>query len=103
MLRTSGRMKEAVAVIHKALDLGVTYFDTAPAYAQYYGQALQGRRKDIFLAAKTHSRTKGGSLRLLDDSLKRLKTNYLDLWQLHDIRTKEDLDEIFAPKGQFTP
>lgn len=102
ILRTYGRMKEAVAVIHKALDLGVNYFDTAPAYAQsqdYYGEALQGRRKDIFLASKTHDRTRDGSLRLLDDSLKRLKTAHLDLWQFHDLRTKDDLDEIFSEKG----
>lgn len=102
VLRTYGKMKEAVAVINKALDLGVTYFDTAPAYAQsqdYYGEALQGRRKDIFLASKTHDRTRDGSLRLLEDSLKRLRTDHLDLWQLHDLRTKDDLDTIFSKKG----
>lgn len=102
VLRTYGRMKEGVAVIRKALDLGVKYFDTAPAYNQsqdYYGEALQGRRKDIFLASKTHERTKNGSLRLLEDSLKRLKTDYLDLWQLHDLRTKNDLDTIFSKNG----
>lgn len=102
ILRTYGRMKEAVDVIHKALDLGVTYFDTAPAYAQsqdYYGEALQGRRKGVFLASKTHDRTRDGSLRLLDDSLKRLETDHLDLWQLHDLRIKDDLDEIFSKEG----
>lgn len=102
ILRTYGKMREAVAVIHKALDLGVTYFDSAPAYAQsqdYYGEALQGRRKNIFLASKTHDRTKDGSLRLLEDSLKRLRTDYLDLWQLHDLRTKDDLDSIFSKDG----
>lgn len=102
ILRTYGRMKEAVAVIQKALDLGVTYFDTAPAYSQsqdYYGEALQGRRDNIFLASKTHERSRSGSLRLLEDSLKRLRTNYLNLWQLHDLRTKDDLDEIFSKDG----
>lgn len=102
ILRTYGRTKEAVTVIHKALDLGVTYFDTAPAYAQsqdYYGEALKGRRKGIFLASKTHDRTRDGSLRLLNEGLKRLKTDYLDLWQLHDLRTKDDLDEIFSKNG----
>ena len=101
-LRTYGRMKEAVAVIHKALDLGVTYFDTAPAYSQsqdYYGEAIQGRRKNIFLASKTHDRTKDGSLHLLDDSLKRLRTDHLDLWQFHDLRTIDDLNEIFSKDG----
>ena len=46
--------------------------------------ALGPRRPEIFLASKTHDRTYDGSLRLLDDSLRRLRTDYLDLWQLHD-------------------
>lgn len=102
ILRTSGKMKEAVAVIKKALDLGVTYFDTAPAYAKsqdYYGEALHERRDNIFLASKTHERTRSGSLKLLEDSLNRLRTDHLDLWQLHDLRTKDDLDEIFSKDG----
>ena len=102
ILRTYGRAREAIAVIQKALDLGVTYFDTAPAYAQsqdYYGEALRGRRNGIFLASKTHDRARSGSLRLLEDSLKRLRTDHLDLWQLHDLRTKDDLDEIFSKNG----
>jgi len=102
ILWTYGRMREAVAVINKALDLGVTYFDTAPAYSQsqdYYGEAIQGRRKDIFLASKTHDRTRDGSLRLLEDSLRRLQTDHLDLWQFHDLRTAEDLDAIFSKGG----
>jgi predicted aldo/keto reductase-like oxidoreductase len=102
VLRTRGRMKEAVRVIRAALDAGVNYCDTAPAYEQsqdYYGEALGDDRKKIFLAAKTHSRSRDGSLRLLEDSLTRLKTDHLDLWQLHDLRTREDLDRIFAPGG----
>ncbi|MEK6239779.1 MAG: aldo/keto reductase, partial [Planctomycetales bacterium] len=54
---------------------------------------------DVFLASKTHDRTRDGSLRLLDDSLKRLRTDRLDLWQLHDLRTKADLDAVFGPDG----
>jgi aryl-alcohol dehydrogenase-like predicted oxidoreductase len=102
VLRTHGRMAEAIAVIHRALDLGVTYCDTAPAYASsldYYGAALGERRKQVFLASKTHDRTRDGSLRLLDESLKRLRTDHLDLWQLHDLRTLNDLDAIFGPRG----
>ncbi len=75
VLRTHGRMPEAVAVIHRALDQGVNYCDTAPAYAgslDYYGAALGERRREVFLASKTHDRTRDGSLRLLDESLKRL-------------------------------
>jgi aryl-alcohol dehydrogenase-like predicted oxidoreductase len=102
VLRTHGRTTEAVRVIERALDLGVNYFDTAPAYAgsmDYYGAALGERRRDIFLACKTHDRSRDGSLRLLDDALQRLRTDYLDLWQLHDLRTADDLQRIFGRGG----
>jgi aryl-alcohol dehydrogenase-like predicted oxidoreductase len=102
VLRTHGRMNEAVRVIHRALDLGVSYCDTAPAYASsmdYYGAALGERRQEVFLACKTADRTREGSLRILDDSLGRLRTDWLDLWQLHDLRTKDDLQRIFAKGG----
>ena len=102
VLRTHGRVAEAVAVINRALDQGVNYCDTAPAYAgslDYYGAALGERRRQVFLASKTHDRTRDGSLRLLDLSLKRLRTDHLDLWQLHDLRTSSDLKTIFGPGG----
>jgi aryl-alcohol dehydrogenase-like predicted oxidoreductase len=102
VLRTHGRMAEAVAVIHRALDQGVTYCDTAPAYAgslDYYGAALGERRRQVFLASKTHDRTRDGSLQLLDESLKRARTDHLDLWQLHDLRTHGDLKTIFGRGG----
>jgi aryl-alcohol dehydrogenase-like predicted oxidoreductase len=102
VLRSTGRPREAVAVIHRALDQGVNYCDTAPAYASsrdYYGAALGERRGQVFLASKTHDRSRAGSLRLLDDSLRRLRTEHLDLWQLHDLRTMEDLKRIFAKGG----
>src|SRR5437016_4559846 len=102
ILRTHGETARAIRVIRRALDLGITYCDTAPAYASsrdYYGAALGERRQQVFLASKTHDRTRAGSLRLLDDSLVRLRTDYLDLWQLHDLRTKADLNQIFARDG----
>jgi aryl-alcohol dehydrogenase-like predicted oxidoreductase len=102
VLRTHGRAAEAVAVITSALDQGVTYCDTAPAYASsmdYYGAALGERRRQIFLASKTHDRSRDGSLRLLDESLRRLRTDHLDLWQLHDLRSLAELDLIFSKGG----
>ena len=102
VLRTVGRAPEATAVIERALALGVNYCDTAPAYAgsqDYYGRVLPKWRDRIFLASKTHDRTRKGSLLLLDDSLRRLGTDHLDLWQLHDLRTREDLDVIFSADG----
>jgi aryl-alcohol dehydrogenase-like predicted oxidoreductase len=102
VLRTHGRMSEAIAVIDRALDQGVTYCDTAPAYAgslDYYGAALGERRGQVFLASKTHDRTRDGSLRLLEQSLTRLRTDHLDLWQLHDLRSAHDLKTIFGRGG----
>ena len=102
ILRTHGRMAEAIQVIHRALDQGVNYCDTAPAYDEsldYYGAALGERRREIFLASKTHERTRDSSLRLLAESLRRLRTDHLDLWQLHDLRTQEDLSRIFGKDG----
>lgn len=102
VLRTHGRTAEAAQVIQRALDRGVNYFDSAPAYAgclDYYGAALGARRRQIYLASKTHDRTRDGSLRLLDETLKRLRTDYLDLWQLHDLRTMKHLDRIFGRGG----
>lgn len=102
MLRTVGRMKEAVAVIHRALESGVNYYDSAPAYAgclDYLGEGLSGRRDNVFVASKTHDRSRDGSLRLLEQTLERLRTDRLDLWQLHDLRSPRDLDMIFGNGG----
>jgi predicted aldo/keto reductase-like oxidoreductase len=102
ILRTYGEEKAAAKVISRALDQGVNYCDTAPAYAgsmDYYGATLGERRKDIFLASKTADRTRDGSLKILDASLKRLRTDRIDLWQLHDLRDMEEIDEIFGKGG----
>jgi aryl-alcohol dehydrogenase-like predicted oxidoreductase len=106
ILRTTGRSAEAVPMIVEALRLGVRYCDTAPAYAHsqdYYGAAFRaagpGARDRVFLASKTHARDRDGALRLLDESLRKLGTDHLDLWQLHDLREREELDEIFGKGG----
>src|SRR5581483_6339479 len=106
ILRTTGRAKEAVPLILEALRLGVRYCDTAPAYQQsqdYYGEAFRqagpGARDGVFLASKTHERTRDGALRLLDESLRRLGTDRLDLWQMHDLRTARELDVLFGANG----
>ncbi len=104
ILRTTGQLNEAEQVIKKAVEVGVNYFDTAPAYQQsrdYLGKFLwkYAKRENIFLASKTHERSYEGTMTLLDDSLKRLNTDYLDLLQLHDLRTKDDIDEIFSSNG----
>jgi len=104
ILRTTGYFKEAEQVIKKAVEVGINYFDTAPAYQQsrdYLGKFLwkYAERETIFLASKTHDRSYEGTMTLVEDSLQRLNTNYLDLLQLHDLRTREDINEIFSSDG----
>ena len=102
LLRTYGRGKEATSLIHRAIDLGVTYFESARAYAgseSYYGMALGERRREIFLASKSHERTLDGALSHLETTLKNMKTDFLDLWMAHDVRTIKDMDQIFGPQG----
>jgi predicted aldo/keto reductase-like oxidoreductase len=102
ILRTFGQEKEAIPLIQRAIDLGITYFESARAYSgseSYYGMALKEKRRDIFLASKSHERTGDGALKNLETTLGTMKTNYLDLWMIHDVRTPKDLDLIFAPKG----
>jgi aryl-alcohol dehydrogenase-like predicted oxidoreductase len=105
ILRTHGREREAVVMIHEALRDGVRYCDTAPAYdgsQEYYGAAfrsMQGARDGVFLASKTHERRKIAALALLEGSLRALGTDHVDLWQMHDLRSKAEVDAIFAPNG----
>jgi aryl-alcohol dehydrogenase-like predicted oxidoreductase len=102
ILRTYGYDKEAYELINKALDLGINYLESARAYSgseSYYGRALKERRKEIFLASKSHARDKKGALLHLSETLKNMGTDYLDLWQVHDMRTDEDVEALFARDG----
>ena len=103
-LEKPGTAEESIAIINRALDLGVNYIDTAAAYGRgisqtYIGEVMQGRRSEVFLASKTHDRTRDGSWRLLEESLRLLQTDHLDLWQLHNISRTEQLDTIFGKGG----
>jgi aryl-alcohol dehydrogenase-like predicted oxidoreductase len=104
VLRTYGHEREAYELINRAIDLGINYFDSAKAYAgceSYHGRSLRERRKNIFLAGKSHARDKKGALEHLRDTLKTIKTDHLDLWQMHDMRTEEDIEAVSAPGGAF--
>ena len=94
----------AVAIVERALDLGVNYIDTAARYGggvsqRYIGKVMKRRRKEVFLATKSHDRTRDGSWSLLENSLRVLETDHLDLWQLHNVARMEEVDRIFAPGG----
>jgi aryl-alcohol dehydrogenase-like predicted oxidoreductase len=102
VLRSTGRAADADALINTALDLGINYMESARAYAGsegYYGAALKGRRDKVFLSSKSHARDKSGALSHLHETLRNMKTDYLDLWQAHDIRTDEDIERLSAPGG----
>jgi hypothetical protein len=98
-----GKIRDrAVALIHRALDLGVNYCDTAPLYGpsqDYFGEVMKTRRRETFLATKTDDRGRDGSLRLLDDSLRRLHTDRIDLWQMHHVGSMDDLERAFRKGG----
>lgn len=101
-LSWEGKQSDAEAIIHKALELGIRYFDTAASYGpseDYLGKVLPPHRAKIFLASKTDQRDRDGAWRELERSLKRLNTDYLDLWQLHHVSFTEELDTIFSPSG----
>lgn len=102
ILRTFGYDKQAYELINRALDLGITYCESARAYSgseSYYGKALGERLAEVFLTSKSHARDKQGAQLHLQETLANMKTDYLDLWQVHDVRTEQDVEEIFGPGG----
>jgi aryl-alcohol dehydrogenase-like predicted oxidoreductase len=94
---------DPVALAETALDLGIAYFDTAPGYngqsETNYGQVLARRRHEVFLATKTGDRTHDGTMRSIEQSLKRLRTDHVDLIQIHGASANEDLDVWEKPDG----
>ncbi len=95
-------VEEAVRVVHRALDLGVTFFDTAAGYGESeerFGRALVGRRGSVIIATKSGRRTEEEAAAELERSLQRLKTDYLDIWQLHNVSNAETYDQVLGPGG----
>lgn len=95
---------EAKAVTLRAYDLGVNYFDTARIYwdgrsEEVYGAVLPPFRKNIFLTSKSPVRDRKGAEADLEKSLRALRTDHLDLWQIHQVSTMDEVRQIFAPGG----
>jgi aryl-alcohol dehydrogenase-like predicted oxidoreductase len=95
---------DAIAIIHRALDLGINYIDTASSYGQgeserRVGEALKSRRDDAFLATKIDSRNRKEAAQEIRDSLSRLQVAYVDLIQLHGVNDDATLDQVVAPDG----
>jgi aryl-alcohol dehydrogenase-like predicted oxidoreductase len=98
--------QEAVNLIHAAIDAGITFMDNAWEYndgrsEQWMGTALQGRRNQVFLMTKvcTHGRDRKVAMQQLEQSLRRLKTDHIDLWQVHEVIYDNDPDMHFAKGG----
>lgn len=97
---------EALRVLHHAIDAGVTFLDNAWEYnggrsEHWMGKAIEGRRQQVFLMTKvcTHGRDKRVAMQQLEESLRRLRTDYLDLWQIHEVVYHDDPDRHLAPGG----
>jgi predicted aldo/keto reductase-like oxidoreductase len=95
---------DPAAIVETAINLGVTYLDTSPDYNNgqsetNYGQVLARRRKEVFLATKTNSRTYDGTMTSIEQSLKRLQTDHVDLLQVHGVSGAEDVVAWGKPDG----
>jgi aryl-alcohol dehydrogenase-like predicted oxidoreductase len=105
--RDTTDVKKASRIIAKAIDEGINYIDTAPNYSKgeserRMGVALEGKRDKVFLVTKTEAETYEGTMELLEQSLKHLKTDYIDLIHLHNLGHLErwtDLDMAFSERG----
>jgi len=94
--------QDASRYVSQAIDRGINYFDVAPEYGnaqEMLGPALEPYRKGVFLACKTLERTKQGAKKELYDSLKKLRTEYLDLYQFHSVTTIDEVNQIIGPAG----
>jgi len=108
----SGMMQKPTAefdpadLANAAIDMGINYFDTAPAYGNgqsetNYGRVVAKRRNEVFLATKTANRTYDGAMREVEQSLKRLQTDHLDLLQVHSVAYNEDFTLWNKPDGMM--
>ena len=94
--------EEAIEVVRKCYDLGLNYFDTARNYSnseERIGKALEDVREDVFLATKSNKRTADALMAELEISLKNLKTDYIDVYQLHNVSNEQQWKQIREPGG----
>ena len=97
--------EEATAIVRRCYDLGINYYDCSRNYwggrsEEVYGAVLSPVRQEVFITTKCDARTRQGAEQELEVSLKSMKTDYVDLWQLHKVgHADDDLEAIFAPGG----
>ena len=93
---------DAIRLAHEAIDAGVNHFDVAPTYGDAQakmGEVLRHRRDEVFLSCKTAQRDADAARAELEESLRLLRTDHIDLYQFHALDTLEDLDRVTAPGG----
>jgi predicted aldo/keto reductase-like oxidoreductase len=93
---------KAIQVVRRCYELGINYFDTARAYTvseERVGKALEGVRDDVFIATKSRRRTKDEVLQELETSLTNLRTDWIDVYQLHHVSSEEEWEQITSPGG----
>ena len=93
---------DAVAVVRKCIELGITFYDTANAYTtseERIGKAVAGKREELIIATKTQGRDRETTEKHLNLSLEHLQTDYIDLYQFHGVSTREHLDIVLDPNG----
>jgi len=97
---------EAKRIVHEAIDQGINFFDNAWEYhkgvsEEWMGDALRGKRQQVILMTKvcTHGRNRKAGMEMLEQSLTRLRTDHLDIWQVHEVIYDNDPDLIFASDG----
>jgi hypothetical protein len=103
-LEIAGREAESAQIINRAIDLGINYIDSAAGYGMgvselNIGRVIESRRKEVWVTSKTADRTYDGSMKFLEQTLKNMQTDHLDLWQIHNLQTQAQLEQIFAPNG----
>lgn len=106
-LATAPNQEESNRIVDEAIAGGLTFFDNCWDYhagrgEEVMGRSLKGKRDKVFLMTKVCNHGKGGkkeSLQMLDESLKRLQTDYLDLWQLHAVATMDQVPHAFEADG----
>lgn len=92
----------AIDVLRHAFDQGITFYDTANMYRdseEKIGRAFEGKRDKIVIATKTLNRDGDGAIKHLENSLRMLKTDYIDLFQLHQVAHEKDFDAVTSPAG----
>jgi uncharacterized protein len=98
---------DGVKIIHRAMDLGVNFFDSAHKYHKgesdkTLGIALKGeRRKKVLLMSKAELRNRDSAMKQLEETLQRMQTDYLDLWQCHEVSRQDEVDKILGPNGSL--